>query len=182
MDRKSNNPGRFWQELKRRNVFKVVVMYVGTAFIILEAVNNLVTPLRLPEWTPSLIIVMLGIGLPFAVIFSWIFDITPEGIKKTESIETVKKRKSQAIPVKRRLKASDIIIAVMAVIIVMLLFPGVFNKDKFKSIKGKDGRISIAVMPFQNMTNDTLWNVWQVFTQKLALWINPRSFIANHFR
>ncbi len=82
---------RFWQELKRRKVFKVIAMYAGTAFIILEVINNLVSPLRLPEWTPTLVVVLLAIGFPFAIIFSWIFDITPEGIKKTDSIEQAKK-------------------------------------------------------------------------------------------
>jgi len=86
-------------------------------------VNNLVGPLRLPEWTPTLVIVLLGIGFPFAIIFSWIFDITPDGIRKTESIETARKKKVQTAPVKRGLKTSDIIITVMTVIILILLYP-----------------------------------------------------------
>ena len=82
MSESPNKLIRFWQELKRRKVFKVLAMYAGTAFIILEVVNNLVNPLRLPEWTPTMIVVLLGAGFPFAIIFSWIFDITPEGTKE----------------------------------------------------------------------------------------------------
>lgn len=152
---------KFWQELKRRKVFKVVAMYAGTAFIILEVVNNLVGPLRLPEWTPTLVVVLLGVGFPFAIIFSWIFDITSQGLKKTESIEAARKKKVQAVPVKRGIKASDITIALMAIVILILFYPKIVNRDKFRDIKDPDGRISVAVMPFQNMTNDTIWDIWQ---------------------
>jgi tetratricopeptide (TPR) repeat protein len=160
----SENPNkliRFWQELKRRKVFKVIAMYAGTAFIILEVVNNLVSPLRLPEWAATFVVVLLATGFPFAIIFSWIFDITPEGLKKTESVEAAKRRKSQAVQVKRRLRASDIIIAAMAIVIVILLYPKIFKKDTLEKLRTSGERIVVAVMPFQNMTNDTIWNIWQ---------------------
>jgi adenylate cyclase len=175
MAQKSSDLGRFWQELKRRKVFKVVTLYAGTAFIILEVVNNLVGPLRLPDWTPTLVIVLLGTGFPFAIIFSWIFDITHEGIKKTESLETVITKKRKEVPAKKGIKPGDIIIAVMAIAIVVLLYPRIFNKDKFKDIKDPDGRISIAVMPFQNLTNDTIWDIWQDGIQ-----VNLISSLSNN--
>lgn len=169
MEETQNRFSKFWQELKRRKVFKVVTMYAGTAFIILEAVNNLVGPLRLPEWTPTLVIVLLGTGFPFVVIFSWIFDITPQGLKKTESIEASRKKKVQTVPVKRGLKPSDIIIAAMALVIIILLYPKIINRDKLKGYKDSEGRVSIAVMPFKNMTNDSTWNVWQDGIQNLLI-------------
>jgi len=175
MAQKSSALERFWQELKRRKVFKVVTMYAGTAFIILEAVNNLVGPLRLPEWTPTLVIVLLGTGFPFAVIFSWIFEFTPQGLKKTESIEAIRKKKVQPVPVKRGIKTSDIIIVLMAVVIAILLYPKIFNRDKFRDIKDPDGRISVAVMPFQNLTNDTIWDIWQDGIQ-----VNLISSLSNN--
>jgi tetratricopeptide (TPR) repeat protein len=175
MSESPNKLIKFWQELKRRKVFKVVAMYSGTAFIILEVVNNLVGPLRLPDWTPTLVIVLVGIGFPFAIIFSWIFDITPQGLKKTESIEAIRKKKGQAVPVKRGIKASDIIIALMAIVIAILLFPKIVNRDKFRDIKDPDGRISIAVMPFQNLTNDTIWDIWQDGIQ-----VNLISSLSNN--
>ncbi len=160
MTRKFSDFQKFWQELKRRKVFKVVAMYAGTAFIILQLVDIIAQPLQLPAWTMTLVIVLLCIGFIIALLISWIYDITPEGIKKTESIETVKKRKSRLVPVKRGFKASDIIIAAMAVVIVILLYPKVFKRDKLEKIRSS-GQISVAVMPFQNMTNDTTWNIWQ---------------------
>jgi tetratricopeptide (TPR) repeat protein len=161
MSESPNKLIRFWQELKRRKVFKVTAMYAGTAFIILEVTNNLVDPLRLPEWTPALVVILLAIGFPFAIIFSWIFDITPQGIKKTESIEIVRKKKSQPVLVRRRIKTSDIIIASLIVIVAILAYPKIFKKDTLEKLRTSGERIVVAVMPFQNMTNDTIWNIWQ---------------------
>jgi Predicted integral membrane protein len=60
---------------------------------------------------------------------------------------------------KPKLLSGSIIIAI--VIVIVLFYPRIFNRDKFKNLKDKSGRISIAVMPFRNMTNDSIWNVWQ---------------------
>ena len=161
MSQKSNDLVSFWQELKRRKVIRITTVYAAAAFIVLQLVDIIAQPLQLPAWTLTLVIILLGIGLLLTLLIAWIYDITPEGIRKTESIETVKGKKSKIVPAKRGLKTSDIIIMAMAIVIVVLLYPKVFNKNKLKDIKDSDGRISVAVMPFQNMTNDTLWNVWQ---------------------
>jgi len=89
----SNKIARFWHELKRRKVIQVIIVYATAAFVIIELVNNVFEPLRLPDWTPTMVIVILAIGFPFAIIFSWIFDITLKGIVKTETIEPVKEPK-----------------------------------------------------------------------------------------
>ena len=73
---------QFWQELKRRRVIHVIIVYATAAFVIIELVNNVFEPLRLPDWTPTMVIVVLVIGFPFAIIFSWIFDVSLKGITK----------------------------------------------------------------------------------------------------
>jgi adenylate cyclase len=87
MPNSPNRLSRFWQELKRRRVIHVIVVYATAAFIIIELVNNLYEPLRLPDWTPLLVIVILAIGFPIAIMISWIFDISLKGVKKTEPIQ-----------------------------------------------------------------------------------------------
>jgi TolB-like protein len=169
MSESPNKLIRFWQELKRRKVFKVIAMYAATAFIILEVVNNLVNPLRLPEWTPTLVVVLLIVGFPFAIIFSWIFDITPQGLKKTESVEEIKKRKSQAVAIKRGIKASDIIIASLIIVVAILVYPKIFKHNTLENIRSSGERISVAVMPFQNKTNDIKWDVWQDGVQDMLI-------------
>jgi len=164
MPERSDNSFKFWQELKRRKVIRVIAMYAATAFIIMEAGDIMLPRLGLPDWTVTFIIILLIIGFPIAVIFSWIFDITPEGLKKTESAK-VAKGKTPPEPVKRKLRVGDLIIAVLVVIVCILLYPKIFKKDKFENIRETDGRISIAVMPFQNLTNDTLNNIWEIGIQ-----------------
>ena len=87
-----NKLSQFWQELKRRRVVHVIIVYATASFVIIELVNNVYETLNLPEWTPALTIIILAIGFPLAIIFSWIFDFTIKGIKKTEPLEAITER------------------------------------------------------------------------------------------
>jgi class 3 adenylate cyclase/Tfp pilus assembly protein PilF len=85
---------RFWEEAKRRNVIRVVAWYAGAAFVILDLFSNIADPLNLPRWLQTGIVLLVIIGFPVSAIFFWIFDITPEGLKKTKparEFELVKK-------------------------------------------------------------------------------------------
>ena len=144
-------------------------MYAATAFIIMEAVDIMLPRLGLPDWTITFIIILLLVGFPIAVIFSWIFDITPEGLKKTEPVNAAKEEESPPTPANKKLKLSDAIIAVLIVIVGILAYPKIFNQDKFSGIRDTDGRISIAVMPFENLSGDTLYNIWQGGFQNLLI-------------
>ena len=85
MPGKSNNLGPFWQELKRRKVVRVIIVYAAASFVILELVSIIAEPFGLPDWTLKLVVVLLSIGLIISVILSWIYDIHPGGgIVKTE--------------------------------------------------------------------------------------------------
>ena len=86
-----NKISRFWQELKRRNVVRVITVYAGAAFVILELVDIITEPLKLPSWLLPVVIVLLSVGFIIAVILSWIYDIHPEGgVVKTEPADQVK--------------------------------------------------------------------------------------------
>jgi len=82
MSDKPFKQSQFWQELKRRKVIYVITVYASAAFVIIELINNVVEPLNLPERTPTIAIILLAIGFPFAVILSWIFDLTQKGMEK----------------------------------------------------------------------------------------------------
>ncbi len=142
-------------------------MYVATAYIIIEVTNNLAIPLHLPDWAATLILIILLIGLPVIVILSWIFDFTPQGIKKTESIEEIKIKETETVtqPAKRRLRVSDLIIVALMIIVIILAYPRIFNRNSLKNLRSPGGKISVAVMPFHNMTSDTTWNIWQTGIQ-----------------
>jgi len=64
----------------------LIIVYATAAFVIIELINNVFEPLSLPDWTPTMVIVILIIGFPFAIIFSWIFDVSKKGIKKTGKV------------------------------------------------------------------------------------------------
>lgn len=81
---------QFWQELKRRRVIQVIIVYGSVSFVIIELVNNVFEPLRLPEWTPTIVILVLIIGFPITAILSWFFDLTFKGFVKTPGLSSQK--------------------------------------------------------------------------------------------
>jgi adenylate cyclase len=169
MSKRPNKLIQFWQELRRRKVIKANAMYLATAFIILEVVDIVTPALHLPPWTVTLVLVLLAVGFPFSIILSWIFDVTPEGFVRTESVEVSAPNDNTSKPTRRKFQMSDGIIVVLLVAVVILIYPRVFRKDKFENIREDDGRISIAVLPFQNLTADTMYNVWQEGVQNLLI-------------
>ena len=163
----SGNPNKlsqFWQELKRRKVIKVAAMYAGAAYILIELANNVVEPLNLPDWSPRLVILLVMIGFPVVAILSWIFDITPDGIKKTEPSEPFGKEESAQVLARRRIRVSDGIIAVLLIVVGILIYPKIFKADKLELLR-KKGEIAVAVMPFQNMSGDESKDFWQEMIQ-----------------
>jgi tetratricopeptide (TPR) repeat protein len=161
MSESPNKLIKFWQELKRRKTGKVIIAYAATAFILLQLADILTPALLLPEWTTRLVTLILIIGFPIAVIFSWVFEITPEGIKKTESFEESEKKVTPTKPVKRKLKPSYVINAILIMAVIVLAYPKIFKRNTLEKMRSSGEKITVAVMPFQNMTNDTIWNVWQ---------------------
>ncbi|MCL7928055.1 MAG: hypothetical protein M8841_09745, partial [marine benthic group bacterium] len=91
----SSNPGtdargvkRLFAELKRRRVFRVMAIYGGAAFAVLEAVDLVSNGLPIPGQLRSLLTVMVLAGFPIAVVLSWVFDITPAGVRRTDPART----------------------------------------------------------------------------------------------
>jgi len=93
MTKHPKNPFKFWQELKQRRVVRVVTVYLASAFAILEAVDIVTTQLGLASWPVTLVMILLACGLVAAIILSWIYDITPEGIVKTPDSDQVQSEK-----------------------------------------------------------------------------------------
>jgi len=168
----SKRPGKFstfWHELKRRKVIKAAAMYAATAFIIMEAGEIILPRLGLPDWTVTFLIILLIVGFPIALMLSWIFDVTPKGVEKTESLEMVAVTADTPGKNQRLFSLSNLVIAILLVVVCILLYPRLFNKDQFEEIRDEKGRISVAVMPFENLTGDSLNNVWQGGIQNLLI-------------
>jgi len=156
-----SNRIRFWQELKRRKVFRVLAMYAATAFIILEASDIMLPRLGLPDWTVTLVIILVIIGIPITAIVSWIFDITPEGLMKTAPLNEKKEPKPRVQPKKRLLNPNNIVIAILIGVVLIMAYPKVFDGNNSQFDRMLDNKKVIAVLPFMNNTGDDSYNHWE---------------------
>src|SRR3954454_3406958 len=78
------NPGNFFAELKRRNVYKVAVAYAVVGWVVAQIATQIFPFLEIPNWIVRLVIVLIAIGFPIALVIAWAFEATAEGIKRTE--------------------------------------------------------------------------------------------------
>jgi tetratricopeptide (TPR) repeat protein/TolB-like protein len=78
----------FGQELRRRRVLRVAIIYAAAGWVAVEASDTIAPLLQLPEWTSTLVLVLLLLGLPLALGLAWSFDITSEGVRRTEAVES----------------------------------------------------------------------------------------------
>jgi tetratricopeptide (TPR) repeat protein len=147
MSSRPNLIQKFWQELKRRKVHRVLAIYAGTAFVILEAVDMIFPRWGFPDWTIDLVLYLLILGAVITVILSWIYDLTPQGIVKTESQESPELGEKISLKADKKLRISNIIIAILIVVIGLMLYPRIF-KNKHSPLNGAQ-RNSIAVLPLK---------------------------------
>jgi TolB-like protein/Tfp pilus assembly protein PilF len=146
MTEKSGRIYRFWNELKRRRVLRMLAIYAGTAFVILEAATIIFPRFGLPDWAIDVLLYMLIAGLLITIIIAWIFDITPDGVRKTLPVEEA--GDSERPAESKVWKAATYISLV--VITALIILNAVPKKDIIKS-----GDIeSLVVLPFDNFTGD----------------------------
>ena len=74
---------RWFAEMKRRRVFRVIAVYGAVAFVVLEAASVVFPAIPLPDWSISLVLWLVILGFPFAVVLAWAFELTPDGVKLT---------------------------------------------------------------------------------------------------
>jgi adenylate cyclase len=81
------NPRNLFAELKRRNVYKVAVAYAVVAWLLIQIATQVFPFFEIPNWAVRLVVLLLIIGFPVALVLAWAFEITPEGIKRTEDVD-----------------------------------------------------------------------------------------------
>lgn len=138
-----------FNELKRRNVFKVVAAYIIVAWLLLQISDTLVPALHLPEWFHSGVAFLLIMGFPIAIIFAWAFELTPDGLKKEKEVDS-----NQSIPHETGKKLNLAIIAVLAVAVVFLIGKTWLGDDNATRVIASVKEKSIAVLPFENRSAD----------------------------
>jgi TolB-like protein/Tfp pilus assembly protein PilF len=138
------NSGNFFGELKRRNVYKVAVAYAIVSWLLIQIAASTFPFLEIPRWCVRLVIVLLGLGFPIAMILAWAYELTPEGIKRSEEVipeESIKRHTA------RRLNA--LIIGVLVCAVAFL----VYQRFQPQAAAGAPEK-SIAVLPFENFSDD----------------------------
>lgn len=101
-----------FSELRRRNVLRVALLYTVTSLLLIWIVNRAVSGLVMPVWTSKFVLLVLAIGFPVALIFAWVYEITPQGLKKGADVD-----QTQSIVYKtgQKLNAAVAVLAVLGV-------------------------------------------------------------------
>ncbi len=140
----------FFAELKRRNVLRAAVLYLGAVWALAQGISQLGPSIGAPEWATRWFLVAAGIGFPFWIAFAWFYEFTPQGLKRESEIDPAD---STAHRTGRKLDFTIIGVLTLAVVLLLtdrfVLRYGV-NQTKAVAISEK----SIAVLPLMNSTGD----------------------------
>src|SRR5215472_4561008 len=137
-------PKNFFAELKRRNVIRPAILYVGTVWALAQGISQIGPSVGAPVWATRWFLVAAGIGFPFWIALAWFYKFTPEGLKRESEIDP-----AESIKQHTRRKLDFAIIGALAVAVVLLL------TDRFVLRHGVNETISetsIAVLPFVDMS------------------------------
>jgi len=136
-----------FQELKRRNVFRVAIAYIAIAWLILQVSDIVLDNIAAPEWLMKALMFFLLIGFPLAILFAWAYEMTPEGIKREHEVD-----RSTSITHQTGQKLNRTIIAVLVAAVAALLVDKFWLQDNAPPVVA-DADKSVAVLPFVAMSN-----------------------------
>src|SRR4029077_17744127 len=91
----SVNPKDFFAELIQRNVYKVAIAYGVVAWLLMQVASQIFPFFEIPNWAVRLVVLLLVIGFPVAIILAWAFELTPEGLKRTEVADELPRKSEQ---------------------------------------------------------------------------------------
>src|SRR6184192_1348115 len=147
------NPKNFFAELKRRNVYKVAVAYALVAWLLIQAASILFPTFDAPPWVMKVFVAVLVLGFPIALVFSWAFEITPEGIKREEDVAP---NESITHHTGRKIVGITIVVAVLAagLFVFQLLRPHLTSMNVASATVNAMPEKSVAVLAFANLSDD----------------------------
>ncbi len=155
------NSGNFFAELKRRNVYKVAVAYAVVAWLLVQVATQVFPFFEIPNWAVRLVVLLLILGFPVALVLAWAFELTPEGIVRTEDVPP---NQSIARKTGRKLVA---FVAIIAALAIGLLVFQMARRDRWRRSDNATTQPaqlgapslpipakSIAVLPFDSLSED----------------------------
>jgi serine/threonine-protein kinase len=140
------NLSKFFQELKRRNVYKVAVAYAVVGWLLVQIATQVFPFFEIPNWAVRLIVLAIVIGFPIALVVAWAFELTPEGLKRTENVDLAARTGTKRY-------AWVYVVIVGALLSVGLFFVGRYTAPGHVTTSGLPEK-SIAVLPFENLSGD----------------------------
>jgi TolB-like protein/Flp pilus assembly protein TadD len=140
------NLTNFFAELKRRNVYKVAIAYGVVAWLLVQIATQVFPFFEIPNWTVRLVVLLIAIGFPIALIIAWAFELTPEGLKRTEAADATPAARSSQ-------RAWIYVVIVSGAISVGIFFLGRYTNSK-SSEEAELPAKSIAVLPFENLSGN----------------------------
>src|SRR5437763_2598689 len=139
--------GSFFTELKRRNVYKVAIAYGVVAWLLIQVATQVFPFFEIPNWVVRLVVLVIVIGFPVALIIAWAFELTPEGLKRTETAD------AEHSAGRSRKRTWIYVVIIAGAISIGLFFLGRSTSSKQNSGTELHGK-SIAVLPFDNLRPD----------------------------
>jgi TolB-like protein len=146
-----------FSELKRRNIFRVALLYLVASWMILQVADTGVSLLGLPGWTGKFVFLLLVIGFPLVMVFTWVYEITPEGIRREQDVEH---DASTTDATARKLNIAVVVLLLLALggMVADRLIPEDTVTANSAAVEAPDpagpSEQSIAVLPFVNMSAD----------------------------
>ena len=145
------NQKSFFAELKRRNVYKVAVAYIVGGWAVAQGLAQVLPVFSVPNWVIQLIVLLIILGLPIALGLAWAFELTPEGLKRTEEVD-------EAAAARHKKRAWLYVVIAGAFVSVGLFFLGRYSAINITPLGSEPAsgvqQKSIAVLPFENLSDD----------------------------
>jgi TolB-like protein/Flp pilus assembly protein TadD len=145
------NPRNFFAELKRRNVYKVAVAYAIVGWLLVQVATQVFPFLEIPNWAIRLVILLTALGFPVALIIAWAFELTPEGIKRTEAADAARQHSRGGVWIA--------VVVIAAGLSLGLFFLGRYTAGNARpghsaAATASNPQKSIAVLPLVNTSGD----------------------------
>src|SRR5438477_10906785 len=137
--------GSFFAELKRRNVYKVAVGYAVVGWLSIQVATQVFPFFEIPNWAVRLVVLLIIVGFPIALVIAWAFELTPEGIKRTEEADLV-------YPVSSLGRAWSYVVISAGLLSAGMFFLGGYTAPNDNRI-GHGTAQSITVLPCENLSH-----------------------------
>src|SRR6266511_3130707 len=142
------NPTKFLTELKRRNVYRAAVAYGVVAWFLTQLTTQVFPFFEIPNSAVRFVVIGLAIGFPIAMLLSWLYEITPEGIVRTEDLQPAQARSIQ----RATGRILDFVIIGALLLVIAMLIVG--RLPLYRQTGESISRKSIAVLPLENLSGD----------------------------